>query len=517
MLDGTPPPSPEAVALVAEAIGDRPRLSREKQDSESTPPDAKRPLTRDLPPAPEFPGDALGPLRKAAEGLHERVRLPFAIAAQSVLAAATLAVQAHRDVELPNAGRKPLTGIFVTVAESGERKTSCDRLALRAIYRFEEGLREQYGPAFAAYAADREARKAANEEAKKKGKGNRQSICAALTAIGPEPRPPPHPMLLVADPTPEALVLHLQDGRSWAGLFTDEGGTLIGGHAMNDHNRMRTGALLNTLWDGSPIRRLRVGSGKTFLPGRRVSAHVMMQATVASRFFGDETLGGMGTLARALTVAPETAAGTRLFRETTEAAELALQDYDARLTDLLTRSPRTLADDPCVLDPPAMTLDHEARTLWIAFHDHVERDIRPDGDFAPIRAFGSKLAEHAGRLAAVMATYADPDSMTVSAEHMANGILLAQHYARELLRLGEAARVAPDLQLARRLLTWWQARPEPQCHLAAIYQNGPPAVRDAATARRIVALLVEHGWIVPLPAGTELDGKPRRDAWELVR
>jgi hypothetical protein len=58
-------------------------------------------------------------------------------------------------------------------------------------------------------------------------------------------------MLLVADPTPEALVLHLADSRPWAGVFTAEGGILLGGSAFNDESRMRTGALLNTLWDVS--------------------------------------------------------------------------------------------------------------------------------------------------------------------------------------------------------------------------------------------------------------------------
>lgn len=484
--------------------------------SYATAPDAKRPLTRDLPPAPVFPGDALGPLRRAAEGLHERVRVPFAIAAQSVLAAATLAVQAHRDVDLPGAGQRPLTGIFATVAESGERKSGCDRLALRAVYRFEEGLRQRYTADHGSYVADREAWKASVEHARKAGKGNRADIRNRLEAIGPEPKGPPHPMLLVSDPTPEALVLHLQDGRPWGGLFTDEGGALIGGHAMNDDNRMRTGALLNTLWDGSPIRRLRVGSGKTFLPGRRVSMHVMMQGAVASLLFGDAMLGGIGTLARMLTVAPETAAGTRMFREASAVADAALAEYDDRLTELLTRTPRTARDAPDVLDPPALALDHDARQSWIKFHDHVERMLQPDGKLAAIRAFGSKLPEHAGRLAAVLAVYADPETMHVTGRQMALGIELAEHYAAELARLGEAASVAPHLQLAQRLLTWWQARPDPRCHLVAIYQHGPYALRDAEAAKKTVTVLEESGWIVRLPAETMLDGKARRDAWALV-
>ncbi len=104
------------------------------------PADPKRPLHRPLAPAAEFPIHALGELRLAAEAIAELVQAPPAICAQAVLAAATLAIQAHRDVELPGAGRRPLTGLFVSVAESGDRKSSVDRLALaRSTHRKRSG------------------------------------------------------------------------------------------------------------------------------------------------------------------------------------------------------------------------------------------------------------------------------------------------------------------------------------------------------------------------------------------
>jgi hypothetical protein len=66
-------------------------------------PDPKRPLYRSLPPPPPFPMHAMGHLRYPAEAIQMRTQAPAAICAQSVLASATLAVQAHRDVELPAA------------------------------------------------------------------------------------------------------------------------------------------------------------------------------------------------------------------------------------------------------------------------------------------------------------------------------------------------------------------------------------------------------------------------------
>lgn len=481
-------------------------------------PDRKRPLFRALPPAEPFPLHAMGPLRLAAEAIHDTTQAPVAVCAQSVLAAAALAVQAHRDVELPGgAGRRPLTGLFVSVLDSGERKSTVDRLAVRAAYGVEAGFRDAAQSAAASYVNEKEAWDEARKHVKgiKANKANRDSMKAALNALGPEPLPPPHPMLLVADPTPEALVLHLTT-RPWGGLFTAEGGLFVGGSAMNDETRMRTGALLNTLWDGDPIRRLRVTTGAAFLPGRRCSAHIMMQPAIASKLFADPTLAGIGTLARMLLVAPAGTTGTRMFRQPSHASALALADYDARLTAIMQQAPRVVGGDATVLDPLPIPLSPDAMDLWIVSYNAVEAAQSGDGPFQQIRPFASKMAEHAGRLAAVLTVYADLNAEAVEAEAMAAGIDLAKHYAAELLRLQDASGHSLDLGLADGLLTWWQGQPDPKQHLAAIYQRGPNAIRVADTARRIVAVLVNHGYLDALPVGEVLDGAARNEAWELV-
>jgi hypothetical protein len=475
----------------------------------------KRPLFRPLPPPPEFPIRAMGGLRAAAEAVHGRTQAPLSMCAQSVLAAVTLAVQPHRDVELPGGGRKPLTGLFASVADSGERKTSVDRIALAPVYEVEEELRAQAGAELGRYVADLAAWKEAAERIKKAGKGDRAVIRDGLLNLGPEPKAPPHPMLLVADPTPEALVLHLAEGRPSAGVFTAEGGLLVGGAAFNDDARMRTAALFNTLWDGEPIRRRRVLTGASFLPGRRCSMHVMLQPVVADGLFGDSMLDGIGMLARVLVVAPESTAGTRMFREVRDEDWRALTAYRARVGALLRKPPATKPDDAGILDPAVMHLAPTARALWIEFANDTEAAIAPGGPFAPIKAFAAKMAEHAGRLAAVLAVYDDPEAMEVPPAAMAGGIALAQHYAQEMLRLAGVASINPDLRLAHRLLVWWREQGGRDLHLAAIYQRGPNALRDAATARRVMRLLEEHGYAEPLPPATEVDGAPRKEAWEL--
>src|SRR5690349_6634990 len=108
-------------------------------------PEPPRPLHRELPPPEPFPIDALGDvLGNAAHGIQARIQAPAAICGQGVLATATLAVQAHANIRLPYGQPRPLSGYFVSVAESGERKTAEDNEALWPVRTFEERLRDAH-------------------------------------------------------------------------------------------------------------------------------------------------------------------------------------------------------------------------------------------------------------------------------------------------------------------------------------------------------------------------------------
>ncbi len=165
-----------------------------------------RPLMRELPPADPFPIDALGDfLAKAARAIHDRVQAPLAICGQSVLAAATLAVQAHANVELPMGHAKPLSNYFVSIAASGERKTAVDEEALKPLRAREAELRDKYKNEMPTYQNDHLAWKKARDAKIKASKGDRAKIKAALDELGRAPPPPLDSMLTCGEPTFEGL------------------------------------------------------------------------------------------------------------------------------------------------------------------------------------------------------------------------------------------------------------------------------------------------------------------------
>jgi hypothetical protein len=482
-------------------------------------PELPRPLTRELPPADPFPADALGDvLASAAHAIHDRIKAPLAICGQSVLSAATLAVQAHADVELPTGHRKPLSNFYITISESGERKSTCDSEALWPILKREKTLRELHAMELIGYSNDKIAWDKARDCAIKRGKGNREQIKAALDALGPPPVPPLDPLQICPEPTFEGLCKLFAVGSPSLGIFSSEGGQFIGGHGMTDENKLRTATGLSSVWDGESIRRVRAGDGASFLPGRRLSIHLMGQPDVASILLNDRLLTSQGLLSRTLITCPNTAAGTRMWREAVPASDAALRRYGARLLDLL-EAPLPLASGKLnELQPRALTMSSGSRELWIAFSDYVEAAIAPGGPLEPVRGLANKLPEHAGRLAGVLSLVSDFHASEIIGENMKAGIALAEHYASEALRVLGAARVNPDLRLAQRLLAWlfdqWE---ETMISLPDIYQRSLNAIGDQATARRLVGILETHGWVIKIPEGGIVNGQRRREAWRIVR
>ncbi len=459
------------------------------------------------------------PLAAAIEGIQDKTQAPAAICAQAVLATACLAVQGHINVVLPTGQVRPTSCFFLTVAATGERKSAVDDQALWPIRKRERALREAHQGEVTAY----QARRQAHEKQRRQILGDKRAYPGieakeqALAALGSPPKPPLVPLLTCAEPTLEGLVLHLAVGHPSMGIFSAEGGLFIGGHGLSDEAKLRTAAGLSTIWDGEVITRVRAGDGSMVLAGRRVTIHLQAQPGVAAVMLGDRVLLDQGLLSRILVTAPETAAGTRFWREPDPASDEAIRCYWARLLSIL-EAPLPLVDGRNELEPRGLMLSPKARGLWIAFSDHVERLIAPGGDLEPVRGLANKLPEHAARIGAVLEAIEDLHAGELGTHAMGAGIEIAQHYAGEALRLFEAGRVSRDLAQAQTLLAWLQTRwKDSYVGLPEIYRLGPNAIREARTARRLAAILEEHGWLIPVEGGAEVGGTWRREVWRVIR
>lgn len=477
------------------------------------------PLIRDFPPAQKFPTDALGPLQEIVETVQKASQAPIEIAAASALSATSLIVQGHANVETLG-GDKPLSLYMLTVARSGERKSSCDAPIITSIKNFEKQQSKSIERAIMKFQNHQEIYRIEKSKisALLKRKNNpitREEAERQFELLGPEPTPPPSTDRLVTEPTYEGLTQMFRFGQPSLGLFSDEGGQFLGGYAMNKDNKQKTLSAFNDLWGGNSIRRTRQGDGAYQLFDRRLAIHLMVQPSVAHELLSDPLAVDTGFLARFLICEPETAIGTREYKDS-QLDQKSLEEFQKYQTYLLEQI-MPINSETGGLEPRILTLSPEAKAALIEYADDVERKQSKGSKYEAITGTASKSAEQAARLAGVLTVFSDITASQVAAETMNSAIRLARYYLDEACRLVEVAISSTEMQTADKLLKWISQNHGVQPFLFSdVLQNGPNNIRDSKRIKSLFAILIEYGWLIKLPNSTIVEGKPRNTAYRLA-
>jgi hypothetical protein len=478
---------------------------------------ASAPISEPLPLAPPtptprpYPVAALGSvLSGAAASIAARCQCGPSLAAQAVLAVASLAAQRLGDVRMPYGQTRPLSLFLVTIAASGDRKSTADNEALIPVRMHERNLKQEYEAAHLAWSVSHSAWAAQHRKIENDRSLDRPGREAQLAALGNAPIEPIKPLLTAPEPTVEALAKHWPVLPGALGLFSAEGGQMMGGHGFGPDHRLKTAATLSTLWDGTGIRRLRAGDGITDLRGRRLALHLMVQPDVATAFLSEPILRDQGVLSRMLIAAPESLAGKRVWRGAPKDLDPPMRRYIGVILDLLERPALTANEAGNELTPRAIELSSEAEAAWVSFYNRIESEMAQDCALECLRDVAGKAAENAARIAAVLTIIEQPDASTIETEAMIAACELMTWYVFEALRLSGAHRQPPALRNAIKLLEWLKAKRKTEVTRSEIMQFGPTCVRQKAEADGAAAVLEEHGWLIR--AG---DGKAAK--WSVVK
>ncbi len=479
-----------------------------------------QPLVRTTPAGAAYPVHALGQLRPAVEAVQGQTQANIAIPAQSALSVAALAVQGFANVETLG-GVRPINLYCMTLALSGERKSSCDGPFMEAVRKFEQehsnAQRVEMELARNAHAIWDGQRKTILTSAKMKDKEKAIAAKADLDALGPEPTPPPSMDRTVSEPTYEGLIRKFAEGQPTLGLFSDEGGQFLAGHAMGRENRTKTLAAFNDLWQGNPIQRTRAGEGSLVLYGRRLSIHLMAQPPVVREFMADPLTAETGFLPRFLICEPPSTIGTRL-NANTRTDKKALGAFSDQLKVIL-ETALPMDEKTRALKPRLLALAPQAREVLVQFSDKVEVAMQIGGIYAPVTGYASKAAEQAARIAAVLTLWADLEAKEVSAATMSHAVDLAEFYLGEALRLHGASNLSAETDKAEKLRVWLlETWPDQIVLPSDILQRAPiTALRERPTALKAIGTLVEAGWLVRLDDNTEVRGIVRKEAYRIVK
>ena len=408
-------------------------------------------------------------------------------------------------------------GVFLlTIADSGERKSTSDGFFLSAIHDYEAEQAEATKPdvkrhaaAFAAWAAERDGILAAIKQAGKTGKPCDKLRRDLAELESAQPEAPRIPRLIYADATPEALAWSLAHSWPSGGVVSSEAGLVLGAHAMGRDSIMRNLAMLNSLWDGNALHVDRRTSESFVVRGARLTVALQVQEPTLRSFF-DRSGGlarGSGFLARFLLAWPESTQGYRPFSEA-PAHWPHLAAFHRRIAAILANP--VAMDEAGALTPPALTLAPAAKAAWVAFHDAIERELRTGGELYDVRDVASKTADNAVRLAALFHVFSSNSSVSnISGDEFEGASRIAAWHLNEARRffgeLALPAELANAIRMDAWLLGYCRKHQTTFVSRRTVQQYGPNGLRDKAIMDAAIRELEELGRARVAQGGRHLD------------
>jgi hypothetical protein len=433
-----------------------------------------------------------GIIGKAVREVADYVQAPVALVAASALSVVSAAVQTKFSVSRDSRMHGPASLYFLTVAESGERKSTVDGIFMKPIRDWEVRQRREAGR------LEQEYRESLDEWEQAEGDRGEK----------PE-KPSPTPKMLRGDDTSEALVNHLVQ-YPVAAVICAEAGVIFGSHSMKAENVQRNMGLANALWDGGPVMEGRIGRGEIFIQSARVTMGLMLQPTVLENLVtqGNGVARGIGYLARFLFCHPESTQGSRFYRDPPPMQ--GLEEFQQRVTQLLEH--HAVFDELGNLSTYHMGFDERATASWINFYNAVEDELGGDRDYSVIRGEANKAADNAARIACCLQVFTAPNAAKIDLDTMNHACALMRWYLDEAVRFGRAAEATEELRHAELLEVWLidqhkklrREKTEWNMTVNMIRQKGPNALRGSKRVDGALELLKDYGRIrVISPSGTK--------------
>lgn len=439
------------------------------------------PLIQDVNQATPYPVDQLPPvIRDAVHAIAEKVKAPVALAGQCVIGAVVYLALTKADVEDAIGEAMPLNIAMLSLADSGDRKSTCHRLAFRPIAEQQQKLADQRRLALDNY-----------NQGCKGLKGKELQDYENTHDI------PSDVNTLYSDATFERIAGDLIGGKSLVFWDTDEGGQMLSGHSLKNDTRVATIGGLTKLLDHGTASRMR-SRGNAEASGtayhRRFGIHLMAQSIAVSEALNDPMLRGQGLLARFLLTAPKSLAGTRVLTPECYAKQRQRPDSDPRIkrywdhvSELLLFEDYINADTGNVM-PPVLCLTREAELLWLNLYNDTEQGQSKFESLGDVKQFAARTGDQARKIAAAFAVFEGLEH--VDAECMRSAIAIVRHSISEWARHAEEVAVDRVTQQAADLMEWLKKRDWNTFTAREIQNKGFGDLRKSATKRDVILRLL---------------------------
>jgi Protein of unknown function (DUF3987) len=365
-------------------------------------------------PTQDLPTD----IKNVVETIAAAVQVPDVLAYAGVQSSISASCGGLYDVQIDSTNIHPITTNFMIICDSGNRKTSSDNMASK-------GINDWQRKQFTIYKEELR-----NYQVRKKN--NKDEFL-------PEPQPK---SLIQGAITPQALIKNLMNHPEIY-ISSNEGGSFVGSYSMKPEQSMNFLSLLNQAWDGSDLRNNTQSNGFMSATNPRATVNLSMQQNVFNTFIGNGQAKGMGTLARFLIAKPTSLMGTRFYEEPKPINQCML-GFINRIIELL-ETPRNYEDG--YLKPKVLTLSLEAKELWIAFYNRIEKEL--GNELEPVNAWGAKCADNVSRLASQFHAFKG-NGLEINSDCMISAIKVLEYFLNEQLRLEQSS----ELVSKQKMLDW---------------------------------------------------------------
>lgn len=438
-------------------------------------------------------------LQQTVMALYLKVKAPIPICVIAVLSAASIACSAGYRVTRFNGLSSSIALFLLAIAASGERKSTCDGLATRAVKEVEAMLREAFDKEMLAFKAEfatwkalRSGATAALKRAAASGKETQELEERLAKIIASEQTKPVMHSILLDDATPDAIIEQLANN-AITGLFSNDACAIFSARTLNNLG------ILNIAWDGGTIRVNRKGQSQLIVDAPTLTTSLMVQFEVLQSFL--KSKGALaranGFLARFLFCHPISTQGQR-FEDLSDA------DYSAYLDEFhrWTKSLMLKAIDKSGhlrREKKELEFTSAAKERCRDYHNLIEVNLQPIGQLADVRDAASKIGDNMARLAAIFHLSNDDDG-DIPIETTEAAIAVSDYFLSEFKRLFGQAPAVPECQtdamnLWNSILRLAARINSVEIRKRDIRQCAPNGLRNILLVDSALNTLVNWGWV----------------------
>ncbi|MGJ8668975.1 MAG: DUF3987 domain-containing protein [Oceanococcus sp.] len=454
------------------------------------------PILPDMQAPQPFPMSSLPPLmRDAAQAIASHVKAPPELAAYCVISAASHLAQCRVNApHLLQPSGMPCSLFTLVLADSGDRKSQCDKLALKEVSDSEKATRSAWQKDIAETNASYR---------KQSASGGKKS---------PPPKRPPDPRTIYgSDASYTKIVANfINECQPYATWATDEGGQFFGSHNMKKETVAATiGGLVKWFDEGAGERDRATDNadGSGFAHNRRLGINLLAQEVAVRDALDSPLLQGQGFLPRFLFASATTLAGTRQLTKSDLSlksySDRRLQRYWARCRCIMDTHPLTTNEQGELTNLHVLPLTDAATTVWLEYFNRWESAQAPLQEFSALRPFAGRAGELLRRLATVLAYFEGQPN--INDDTMSSAAAIVEHSLSEWARYIGAVRADPTLKAASEVLHWLTKphRKDDWAHFdrAKWGKCAPKALRPAAKRDKVLAILTDKHCIHEMSTG----------------